>query len=93
MSRRFSTCLNLEARAFDFSLSGLVGGGACLVLGMCFVGLMTSLFSAVAGFVIGTFIGRKWHSGALQRSSYWNFPMAKVLICEKAPKSHIRFYH
>jgi hypothetical protein len=93
MGRRFSTCLNLEAKAFNFSISGLVVGGIGLLVGMCFVGLLTALFSSVAGFIIGTVIGRKWHNGSLQRSCYWSLPLAKVLVCEKVPKSHTRTYH
>jgi len=93
MARRFSTCLNLEAKAFNFSFSGLVMGGTGLLLGMCFVGLFTALFSGVAGFIIGTIIGRKWHNGSLQRSCYWGLPLAKILVCDKAPKSHTRSYH
>ena len=93
MGRRFSTCLNLEAKAFNFSLSGLFVGGFCLIIGMCFIGLMTALFSGVVGFVIGTVIGRAWHSGYLQRSCYWGLPLAKILVCEKIPNSHTRSYH
>jgi hypothetical protein len=93
MNRRFSTCLNLEPKLCNLSITGLIVGGICLVIGISFVGLMTSLFSAVTGFAAGTFIGRKWHNGSLQRSNYWGLPFAKILICEKAPESHIRFYH
>ena len=93
MSRRFSTCLNLEAKLYDFSFCGLVFGGFGLLFGMCFVGLLTALFAGVVGFIVGTVIGRKWHNGSLQRSCYWNLPLTKLLVCDKTPKSHIRFYH
>ena len=93
MGRRFNTCLNLEAKAFDFSLSGLFVGGFGLIIGMCFVGLMTALFSAVGGFAIGAFVGRTWHSGYLQRKFYWGLPLAKIVVCEKIPNSHTRSYH
>lgn len=93
MGRRFSTCLNLETKAYSFSLMGLIVGGFGLVIGMCFVGLLTALFSAVLGLSIGTVIGRKLHNGSLQRSCYWVLPLANIFICEKTPKSHIRFYH
>ncbi len=93
MRRRFSRCLNLEAKAFNFSLCGLVLGGFGLLSGMCFVGLLTALFCGVAGFAIGTVLGRRRHSGAFQRSCYWKLPLSSVLVCNKTPKSHIRCYH
>jgi len=93
MERRFSTCLNLETKLFNCSTIGLIACGAGLITGMCFVGLLTGLFSGAAGFAVGTVVGRKWHNGSLQRSCYWSFPLAEILVCDKAPKSHVRSYH
>lgn len=93
MRRRFSTCLNMEAKAFNFSICGLVFGGIGLLLGMCFVGLLTGLFCTAINFAFGAWIGRKMHEGSLQRDCYWFLPISRYLVAGVLPKSHIYFYH
>lgn len=93
MRRRFNTCLNMEAKAFNFSMCGLVFGGVGLIFGMCFVGLLTGLFGAAISFAVGAVIGRKLHNGSLQRDCYWLLPISGYFVSRNLPKSHICFYH
>jgi hypothetical protein len=93
MVKRLSTCLNLEARAYNFSLVGLAGSAIGLALGMISMGVLAGVFLASVGLAIGTVVGGKLHNGFIQRYCYWMLPISNFLICKKTPKSHVRSYH
>jgi hypothetical protein len=88
--RKFSTCLNKEAKAYNQSVFGLIssavlGGFLGLTKGM-----MWGLGGAAVGLVIGSMFSRSWHAGDIQRMLYWYLPWQKLWIDKNIPESHLR---
>lgn len=93
MRTRFNRCMNLEVRIYGQSLFGIIGCVIGFIVGAGFINILAGLVAAAGSFVVGSFLGKKWHSGELQRKFYKNLPFAKEIICPKIPSSHHTRYH
>lgn len=88
--RRFSTCLNKEAKAYNYPVLALIGAATCgAALGLA-KGMMWAFGGGAAGFVMGAIVSRQWHEGNIQRFCYWYLPGQKVWIDKNVPESHLR---
>lgn len=89
-TKAFITCLNSEAKIYNFPVAGVVLCIGCLVVAGLIKGLMWALGAGALGFVLGSWLSREWHGGNLQRKMYWYLPWQKVFVHKNLPESHYR---
>lgn len=88
--RVFNTCLNKERKVFNCSFPALIVGGVMLTLTGIRFGIVFGLVAAGVGYLLGTYLGKCWHKGELQRYLYLHLPFARLWLDQVAPDSHLR---
>ena len=88
--RKFSTCLNLEPKLYNFSIGAIIGGGVMLSLFGVGKGLMWGLGAGAIGFGVGGYLSKQWFLGQMQRKLYWNMPWADKVVDKNTPPSDLR---
>ena len=83
-------CLNREAKLYGLSYLGVIGGGmTCLLVWLKF-GMTIGIISSTIGYGLSAYVGKRLHSGELQRFIYWHLPFKGMFGGKYLPESHKR---
>lgn len=88
--KRFVTCLNGEAKIYNFPVMAVVLCIASFAVTGLIKGLMWGMGAGALGFVLGSWLSKEWHAGNLQRKMYWQLPGQKLIVHQNLPEAHHR---
>ena len=85
---KFNKALNKETRFYNVQVGGLVGLIILGLFSMIVKGIIFGFAGGGIGFLIGSFIYKRWHSGVIQRYLYRRCGL--VLGANQVPPSYMR---